>query len=524
MKHSIYFLIVGLFWGCMIEEGELPDMHPSKTQKSHGLALFFEQKLRNDIQTRSQKMDTVYKHHTLLIENVRLGYSKQYGGYYFIVPLRRNQTGEIDAGLVYPLQDGEDLTLSSEFAPTQLLDQSALNATPDSCRFLLSNKFLTWKKKGLSVSRSLYAYAESLDGKSIFTPSSQPSVGNTSSLRPNLTRSAQDYPYEATIYINYNMTPYVYGDGIGVTASLPSIEARRNVFVSTFEHLEFVEGVGDCELTSIGAEYVHLEMTVDGIGVVEEAVQLLMIVSTSRFQSEYGIEEVSYYYDYTLTLDSDIISVGSGVGGGNVGEDTGGGTSGGGNNSTPGGENGIKPNVELMDISKFVAYNGDCLTTCIAFLQNYNCPPGSPEYVYQLRIERNGEEVYYDSDYQNTYQKAIACIDRHLDAGRPILVGTSYQSSHPGNHDATTDHFVVITGRGYDANRGMYYYTYMDSAYGSSQVACNLEINRLYYDEVNYTFHQENYRTDNVLQHVTHIRPNDGNTQGTVSQLNINNP
>ncbi len=121
------------------------------------------------------------------------------------------------------------------------------------------------------------------------------------------------------------MTPYVYGDGIGVTASLPSIDARRNVFVSTFEHLEFVEGVGDCELTSIGAEYVHLEMTVDGIGVVEEAVQLLMIVSTSRFQSEYEIEEISYYYDYTLTLDSDIISVGSGVGGGNVGEDIGGG-------------------------------------------------------------------------------------------------------------------------------------------------------------------------------------------------------
>ena len=89
MKYSIYLLIVVFFWGCMIEEGELPDMHPSKTQKSHGLALFFEQKLRNDIQTRSPKMDTVYKHHTLLIENVRLGYSKQYGGYYFIVPLRR---------------------------------------------------------------------------------------------------------------------------------------------------------------------------------------------------------------------------------------------------------------------------------------------------------------------------------------------------------------------------------------------------------------------------------------------------
>ena len=308
----------------MVDEGELSDVYSTEKQKSHGLALFFEQKLNAHLLTRSGELEMVSESRTPLTEYVHYGYSTVYGGHYFIVPLHEESTGQINAALVYPLTDGDDLTLSGDLDKPLLLDEASLNAVQDSCRFLLSNKFLSWKKEGLSVSCSLYAYAESLDGKSIFTPSSYSTVGNISSLRGNLTRSEQDYPYEATICINYNMTPYVYGEGIGVTASLPSIEARRNVVVSTFEHLEFVDGVGACELTSIGAEYLHLEMTVSGIGVVEEAVQFLMIVSASRFQSEYGIEEISYYYDYTLTLDSDIISVGSGVGGGNVGEDTGG--------------------------------------------------------------------------------------------------------------------------------------------------------------------------------------------------------
>jgi hypothetical protein len=109
-----------------------------------------------------------------------------------------------------------------------------------------------------------------------------------------------------------------------------------------------------------------------------------------------------------------------------------------------------------------------------------------------------------------------------LDAGRPIIVGTSYESGHTGNNDATTDHFIVITERGYDANRGMYYYIYMET--GSSDVveACNATTNRLYYDDENYTFCQEDYTANHETMHVTHVRPNDGNTEGTISQLNLN--
>ena len=109
-----------------------------------------------------------------------------------------------------------------------------------------------------------------------------------------------------------------------------------------------------------------------------------------------------------------------------------------------------------------------------------------------------------------------------MDAGRPIIVGTSYESGHTGNNDATTDHFIVITGRGYDANRGIYYYIYMETGSSVVDKACDAAKNRLYYDDENYTFCQENYRNMYPAMHVTHVRPNDGNTEGTISQLNLN--
>lgn len=104
---------------------------------------------------------------------------------------------------------------------------------------------------------------------------------------------------------------------------MPSIDVSRNVFVSSFEHLEFVDGVGACELTAIGSDYLHLEMEVAGDVAVTEAVQLLMLVSSSQFQSEYHVEISSYSYDYYIFWWDDPISGGSG--GANIGGGHGGG-------------------------------------------------------------------------------------------------------------------------------------------------------------------------------------------------------
>ncbi len=64
------------------------------------------------------------------------------------------------------------------------------------------------------------------------------------------------------------------------------------------------------------------------------------------------------------------------------------------------------------------------------------------------------------TDPQRT-QQARDYIDRQLDAGRPVAVGVSYKGGYQGNRDGVTDHFVLVNGRGTDA-QGRQYYTYHD--------------------------------------------------------------
>lgn len=54
-------------------------------------------------------------------------------------------------------------------------------------------------------------------------------------------------------------------------------------------------------------------------------------------------------------------------------------------------------------------------------------------------------------------------IDEQLDSGRPVVVGVSHKGAYNGNVDGITDHFVVVTGRGTDAD-GSTYYTFNDPA------------------------------------------------------------
>lgn len=62
----------------------------------------------------------------------------------------------------------------------------------------------------------------------------------------------------------------------------------------------------------------------------------------------------------------------------------------------------------------------------------------------------------------------------------------NHSPNRPINEGAT-DHWIVITGRGYDENQKMYYYTYMETGYSTGQVdkACDTTNNRLYYDPTN---------------------------------------
>lgn len=125
----------------------------------------------------------------------------------------------------------------------------------------------------------------------------------------------------------------------------------------------------------------------------------------------------------------------------------------------------------------------------------------------------------YGNNPTQNYNNAISCLDRELSEGNPVIVGVDHSPGDTGNSDNTTDHFVVITGRGYDSSKGKYYYTYMETARSSANAtsACDTTNNRFYYDPS-----VPSLKDDSAYGHpkgytVTQVRPNDGNLSGTIS-------
>ncbi|WP_281671020.1 hypothetical protein [Rikenella microfusus] len=163
------------------------------------------------------------------------------------------------------------------------------------------------------------------------------------------------------------------------------------------------------------------------------------------------------------------------------GGSTGGG--GGGGSGSTGGETDNTTPRELMDISKFVGYltSGDCMQGCIQILANYGIRTYSVSTIIMATEGTNGQL----NIYPRSYIDGVNAINRHINAGRPIIAGISRGwGIGVGNYNAATDHFVVITGRGIDYNTGKYYYTYMETGTSNSTQGCNTNNNRLYLDPV----------------------------------------
>ena len=110
-------------------------------------------------------------------------------------------------------------------------------------------------------------------------------------------------------------------------------------------------------------------------------------------------------------------------------------------------------------------------------------------------------------------------VFRHLNANRPIIVGVNH-TLNKGYNEGTTDHWIVIVGRGYDTTQQQYYYTYMDTGRYATSDGCNMTNNRLYYDSKNYIFQDAKAGTNNNKKYdVTQVRPNDGkNLSETINQ------
>ncbi len=162
------------------------------------------------------------------------------------------------------------------------------------------------------------------------------------------------------------------------------------------------------------------------------------------------------------------------------------------------------PAIKLpYPVAKYPGYgNGlDCMGVSKAILSEM-LGTWSEVQRYQLYKELNGSVILVGDS-----KKAFEMMNESLEQNIPLLVGVDYKLSSPGNADGTTDHFVVIIGRGYDDSKQQYYYNYIET--GRSKDYSNDAVsnqNRLYYDEQNGTFTGEKWNKKDIYK-LVQIRP-----------------
>ena len=136
--------------------------------------------------------------------------------------------------------------------------------------------------------------------------------------------------------------------------------------------------------------------------------------------------------------------------------------------------------AEVLDKSNFYRNESDkngCKRACDQILKNAKIDPS---------LDPNRKDVstlkeIEDSSVQITpdTKRGVEVIDEYLESGNPITVGVHYKFDDY-NEDKTTDHFILIVGRGTD-QEGRVYYRFWDVVQNNTATATS-PLNRLYLD------------------------------------------
>jgi hypothetical protein len=120
------------------------------------------------------------------------------------------------------------------------------------------------------------------------------------------------------------------------------------------------------------------------------------------------------------------------------------------------------------------SYDGNCYDAA-----NSTCSNGG---AYTAKGTWNPNNQMYTEDGSGVSDQTKAngkyAIDKALyKYDKPIMVGVDYHQGNPGNADGTTDHYIVIVGKGFDEETQQVFYTYYDNV-GSNKT--DVVANRLY--------------------------------------------
>lgn len=124
----------------------------------------------------------------------------------------------------------------------------------------------------------------------------------------------------------------------------------------------------------------------------------------------------------------------------------------------------------------------NCFQTCTAIVRSFDSTLVVSHNAWALATYNGTDDIFI---HKECYQLAVHAMDRELERGRPVIVGVDYRGkSNIQNFDkGITDHWVIINGRGQNA-QGVYY-TYIEVAPSGFQGG-DTESNRFVYTSEGY--------------------------------------
>ncbi|MBD3587851.1 C39 family peptidase [Bacteroides sp. GM023] len=464
----------------------------------------------------------------VLFEYTIISHSGAQGSYYSIPYV--NTENIIEGCIIYPIDKCPSFDNGILGKPIQMNCKILNEDIPIVKQFFYSIPFIKWNKNGLRVTEALMTPAKLLSDKNLTITTNEPQ-----------TRIAND----------------VWGDGIEI-----NLELRY----TDYGYISDNHGIPDYNIISINIGLLIRELElylkdsyifVDDVNIKSGLLndQLIIDIKLNELFSEkktkvfieeaiidyleYGISryarfslECTYTYNLYITGRNpelykahaeELLGGGSYIGGSTRPS-----------HSEPPSDGDDKkdtiptqlPSVELMNFKNFVGYDKtkDCLKAAKLILTAYGLKDfGSSEHVYELMHEVNGKLERYGNDPEKNFQNAMDCIVRHIDAKRPIIVGVNHKMG-TGRNNGTVDHFIVITGYSED-DKGEYF-TYMETAryQRSASSACDLNKNRIYFSSPPPLLEAKNsyLSNPNYKYQITQVRPNDGDYEGTIQQIQKN--
>jgi len=188
-----------------------------------------------------------------------------------------------------------------------------------------------------------------------------------------------------------------------------------------------------------------------------------------------------------------------------------------------------KKDIDLSDKVSWISQAPDwknCEKTCEKMITNikdakYKVKPGGSANAIQIAAET--PKTHDKISPTVGFDKGIEYLDSELDKGHAVVTGVNHTLNYAKTKDAkddgsvndpkgtpaTTDHYVVIYGRGYDEDKKQYYYLFYDPGTKYEEKGADKE-NKLYLDETNKTLTGKSaiHDKDDKVYTASQFRPN----------------